>query len=115
MGLQTFSNRHLAVPSDGMVELSAEDADPLIRQGWTKIAELPEDELPGCPDEYLEQGGEPQGPKVNYAVGSMECQAQIKKERIAREAAEEMREQMRVARVAAFLEKGIAKPGEVRG
>src|SRR5436309_12851522 len=63
MRLQTFSNRHLAVPSDGMVELSAEDADPLIRQGWTKIAELPEDELPGCPDEYLEQRDEPQGPK----------------------------------------------------
>ncbi len=103
--IQTFSNRHLDVPPDRMIEVSAEDADSLIRQGWQKLGELPKDELPGDPDEYFKPINEPQGPKVNYAVGSMECQAQIKKERAAREAAEKVREQMRLARVAALLER----------
>jgi hypothetical protein len=60
----------------------------------------------------FEQRDEPQGPKVNCAVGSMEWQAQIKKERIAREAAEEVRKQIRVARVAALLERGSQHAAE---
>jgi hypothetical protein len=42
----------------------------------------------------------------------MEWQAQIKKERIAREAAEEVRKQIRVARVAALLERGSQHAAE---
>jgi hypothetical protein len=37
--VQTFSNRRLEVSPDGTIELSAEDAAPLIRVGWTKLAE----------------------------------------------------------------------------
>jgi len=29
-----------------MLELSAKDAEPFIKAGWIKLAELPEDELP---------------------------------------------------------------------
>ena len=37
--VQTFSGRHLTVSPDGTVEMSAEDAEYLIRAGWTKLAE----------------------------------------------------------------------------
>jgi hypothetical protein len=37
--VQTFSGRHLNIGPDGTVEMSAEDAEYLIRAGWTKIAE----------------------------------------------------------------------------
>jgi hypothetical protein len=36
--VQTFSGRHLTVSPDGTVEMSAEDAEYLIRAGWTKLA-----------------------------------------------------------------------------
>jgi hypothetical protein len=32
--VQTYSNRHIRVPDDRVVELSAEDAGPLKRAGW---------------------------------------------------------------------------------
>ena len=37
--VQTFSGRHINVGPDGTVEMSAEDAQYLIRDGWTKLAE----------------------------------------------------------------------------
>jgi hypothetical protein len=37
--VQTFSGRHINVGLDGMVEMSAEDAQYLIRAGWTKLVE----------------------------------------------------------------------------
>jgi len=37
--VQTFSGRHLNIGPDGAVEMSAEDAEYLIRAGWTKLAE----------------------------------------------------------------------------
>jgi predicted phage terminase large subunit-like protein len=37
--VQTFSGRHLNIGLDGTVEMSAEDAKYLIRDGWTKLAE----------------------------------------------------------------------------
>jgi predicted phage terminase large subunit-like protein len=37
--VQTFSGRHLNVGEDGTVDMSAEDAEYLIRDGWTKLAE----------------------------------------------------------------------------
>ena len=37
--VQTFSGRHLNVGEDGTVDMSAEDAEYLIRGGWTKLAE----------------------------------------------------------------------------
>jgi hypothetical protein len=37
--VQTFSGHHLAVGPDDTVEMSAEDAEYLIRAGWAKIAE----------------------------------------------------------------------------
>ena len=42
--LQTFSGRHINVGLDRTVEMSAEDAQYLIRDGWTKLAEWISDE-----------------------------------------------------------------------
>ena len=57
--------------------MSAEDAEPLIRAGWTKLGEWIEDE----PAEYehINEPNTPEGPKITYAVGSMEWQAQMEK------------------------------------
>jgi len=37
--VQTFSGQHLNVNEDGTVEMSADDAQYLIADGWTKLAE----------------------------------------------------------------------------
>jgi predicted phage terminase large subunit-like protein len=37
--VQTYSGRHLNVREDGTVDMSAEDAEAFIRDGWTKLAE----------------------------------------------------------------------------
>jgi hypothetical protein len=37
--VQTFSRQHLTVNVDGIVEMSADDAECLIPYGWTKLAE----------------------------------------------------------------------------
>ena len=37
--MQTFSGRHINVGPDGAIEMSAEDAQYYIRDGWTKLAE----------------------------------------------------------------------------
>jgi predicted phage terminase large subunit-like protein len=42
--VQTFSGRLINVGPDGTIEMSAEDAKPLIRDGWTKLAEWESDE-----------------------------------------------------------------------
>jgi len=42
--VQTFSGRHINVSPDGTVEMSADDAQYLIRAGWTKLAEWTRDE-----------------------------------------------------------------------
>jgi hypothetical protein len=42
--VQTFSGRHINVGPDGAIEMSAEDAKYLIRDGWTKLAEWTSDE-----------------------------------------------------------------------
>ena len=39
--VQTFSGRLLHIRSDGTVEMSPEDAQYLLRTGWTKIAQWP--------------------------------------------------------------------------
>jgi hypothetical protein len=39
--VQTFSGKQLTVPEDGTIEMSAEDAEYYIRDGWTKLAEAP--------------------------------------------------------------------------
>jgi hypothetical protein len=91
------------VSPDGTIELSAEDAAPFIRVAWTKLAELPEDELPGYEDGYTDEN-EPWNPKLKYAIGSVESEAEIEQIVAAREAAKAQREKWRLARVAAFLE-----------
>jgi hypothetical protein len=106
MQVQTFSNRRLEVSPDGTIELSAEDAAPLIRVGWTKLAELPEDELPGYEDGYTDEN-EPWNPKLKYAIGSVESEAEIEQLVAAREATQAQREKWRLARVAAFLENKV--------
>jgi hypothetical protein len=77
--LQTFSNRRLEVAWDGTIELSAEDAEPLIGAGWLKLGELPEYKLPGYEDGYTEEQNEPPIPKLKYAIGSVESEAEIGK------------------------------------
>jgi len=42
--VQTFSGRHINVGLDGTIEMSAEDAQYYIRDGWTKLAEWTTDE-----------------------------------------------------------------------
>jgi hypothetical protein len=37
--VQTFSGRQLYIGSDGTAEMSADDAQYLLRAGWTKIAQ----------------------------------------------------------------------------
>jgi len=37
--VQTYSGRHLIVQEDGTVDMSAEDAEAFIRDGWTKLEE----------------------------------------------------------------------------
>ena len=37
--VQTYSGRHLIVREDGTVDMSAEDAEAFIRDGWTKLEE----------------------------------------------------------------------------
>jgi predicted phage terminase large subunit-like protein len=37
--VQTYSGRHLIVREDGTVDMSAEDAEAFIRDGWTKLKE----------------------------------------------------------------------------
>ena len=37
--VQTFSGRHINVGLDGAIEMSVEDAQYYIRDGWTKLAE----------------------------------------------------------------------------
>ena len=39
--VQTFSGRHINLSPDRTVEMSAEDAEYLIRAGWAKLAEWP--------------------------------------------------------------------------
>ena len=41
--VQTFSGRHINVSPDGTIEMSADDAQYLIREGWTKLAEWTSD------------------------------------------------------------------------
>jgi len=42
--VQTFSGRHINVSLDGTIEMSAADAQYLMRDGWTKLAEWTNDE-----------------------------------------------------------------------
>jgi hypothetical protein len=37
--VQTFSGRHISVGPDGAIEMSAEDAQYYIRDGWIKLPE----------------------------------------------------------------------------
>ena len=96
MSVQTLSGRHVNVASDGTLELSADDAQSLIRAGWRKLGEWIE-------DEPIEEQSKPEGPKVIYAIGSMEWEAQQEQERSARIEAEARREKRRLARVAMVM------------
>src|SRR5205823_14051823 len=39
--VQTYSGQRLTVREDGTIEVSAEDAEYYVRDGWTKLAEAP--------------------------------------------------------------------------
>jgi hypothetical protein len=101
--LQTLSGRHIIIGPDRTVEVSAEDAESLIRAGWTKLGEWIDDE----PAEYehIKEPNTPEGPQITYAVGSMEWFAQNEKDLTDRKAAVEEQEKRRLARLAAFLGK----------
>ena len=89
-----------------MLELSAEDAESLVEQGWPKLGELPDYELPGYEDGHTDEN-EPWNPKLKYAIGSMESEVEIEQISAAREAAAAQREKWRLARVAAFLKNKV--------
>ena len=61
--VQTFSGRHINVGLDGTIEMSAEDAQFYIRDGWTKLAEWTTKE---------EAAAEPSKPQPMPQPGSME-------------------------------------------
>jgi predicted phage terminase large subunit-like protein len=61
--VQTFSGRHINVGLDGTIEMSAEDAQFYIRDGWTKLAEWTTEE---------EAAAEPSKPQPMPQPGSME-------------------------------------------
>ena len=104
--VQTRSGRHLNVAWDGTLELSADDADPLIRRGWRKLGEcIIDPDL--CHGEQITETDKTQGPKTIYAKGSVEWEKQQAEERIARIAFEEEKERRRLARVAAMLGKTL--------
>ena len=48
--------------------MSAEDAESLIRAGWTQLGEWTDDE--GGEDERINEPNTPEGPKITYAPGS---------------------------------------------
>jgi hypothetical protein len=100
--VQTLSGQHLIVAWDGTLELFADDAEAFIRNGWVNLGEWIEDEPPEG-----EQIAEQNKPKVTYAPGSLEWEAQQEQERLARIAAEEEKEKRRLARVAAVLGKKL--------
>ena len=103
MSVQTLSGRHVNVASDGTLELSDDDAQPLIRAGWRKLGEWIEDGP--VEHEEIEEQNKPEGRKVIYAIGSMEWEAQQERERSARIEAEARREKRRLARVTMVLRK----------
>src|SRR5262252_6409235 len=106
MSVQTFSGRHLQVASDGTLELSADDAEPLIRVGWRKLGEGIIDPDPS-EGEQITEPDKPAGPKVEYAKGSVEWQKQQEEQRLAGIAAEEEKEKRRLARLALLLGKTL--------
>jgi hypothetical protein len=59
---------------------------------------LPEDELRGYEDGYTEEQNEPPIPKLKYAIGSMESEADIERIVAAREATAAQREKWRSPR-----------------
>jgi predicted phage terminase large subunit-like protein len=101
--VQTLSGRHIIIGPDRTVEMSAEDAESLIRAGWTKLGAWIDDE----PAEYdqINNPNAPEGPQINYAVDSMEWRAQVEKELDDRKAILQEEEKRRLARLAAFLGK----------
>jgi hypothetical protein len=96
----TFSRRTINVGPDGTIEMSADDAQSVIRAGWTKLAEWTDDAAEG---EQIEERNKPPGPTVIYAKGSMEWEREQEEQRLARIAAEEEKERRRLARIAAVL------------
>ena len=104
--VQTRSGRHLHVASDGTLELSADDAKPLIRDGWRKLGEAIIDPDPSDGEQIIESD-KPAGPKLEYAKGSVEWQKQQEEQRLAGIAAEEEKEKRRLARVALMLGKTL--------
>ena len=106
MSVQTRSGRHLQVAWDGTLELSANDAEPLIRAGWRKLGEGIIDPDPSD-GEQITEPDKPAGPKLEYAKGSVEWQKQQEEQRLAGIAAAEEKEKRRLARVAALRGKTL--------
>jgi hypothetical protein len=102
--VQTLSRLFLEVASDGTLEVSADDADPLIRHGWRKLGEWIDPEPFDVAQ--LEEQNKPQGPKVCYAKGSIGREAEQEEQKLAAIAAEE-REKKRIARVAAVMRRTL--------
>ena len=101
--MYTLSGRDIILGPDRTVEMSAEDAEPLIRAGWTQLGEWIDDE----PTEYerINEPNTPEGRKTTYAVGSMEWRAQTEKDLADRKSAAEEGEKRRLVRLAIFLSK----------
>jgi hypothetical protein len=75
--VQTLSGRHIIIGPDRTVEVSAEDAEPLIPAGWTELGGWIDDD----PAEYkhINKPNAAEGPQITCAVGSMEWRASGKR------------------------------------
>jgi hypothetical protein len=68
MSVQTRSGRHLQVAWDGTLELSADDAEPLIRAGWPKLGEsIINPDL--CDGDQITEPANPREPKLSTPKG----------------------------------------------
>jgi hypothetical protein len=85
---------------------SADDAKPLIRDGWRKLGEAIIDPDPSDGEQTIEPD-KPAGPKLEYAKGSVEWQKQQEKQRLAGIAAAEEKEKRRLACIAALQGKTL--------
>jgi hypothetical protein len=101
--VQTLSGRHIIISPDRTVEVSAEDAESLIRAGWTKLGAWIDDER--AEYGHIYEPNTPEHPQITYAVGSMEWRAQVEKQLADSREIMEEEEKRRLARLAAFLSK----------
>ena len=98
-----YHNPNCGTSRNTLAAIRAAGVEPTVveylKAGWTKPAELPEEELPGGEDADTGNGTKPEGPRVNYAVGSVEWRAEMERKISALVTDQEENEKTRLARI----------------